>query len=516
VSNSGSVTLPALPASPESRVASEAGAGPFIALVLAWSADQPERVGEVALLDPSAASEWILGRGHLDEEEATARVRWIRQRPGGTPMDGGPLAGAQLSRRQLRLFPAANAVRVENIGRVRVQIDGSPLPADGTSVLARPGAVIGIDGHSVFLVVRRPVVMRRAPGASAAATDDRGPFGHADADGIVGESPAAWALRAAIRSAVRTGGHVLVHGPSGSGKELVARAIHRLSRCNGRLVPFNAATLTSSLADSIFFGNPRNYPNPGVAERRGLVGEAHGGTLFLDEIGELPLDAQARLLRVLEGEYTPLGEAVPRRAELRLVGATNRELGAIRHDVLRRFSYLIETPPLEARIEDVPLLARAIVCGEAERNPDLAGRFVSESSAAAGREAMVSQGMAVAMLRMRYEGGVRDLRNFLVRGMNETEEGAIEVPEEHGMLWGQRLASEPPRDEQMGECVEEASSVDGETGDDSAVGIGLSGSDLYEAITRCGWNVSLCAEAMGVSRHRLQRMLRCRGIRRPR
>jgi DNA-binding NtrC family response regulator len=492
-----------------------------MAFILVWSADQPERVGEAALLDPNDATHWVLGRGPGEDGEAEQRVRWTRQRPGVSLASVGPLVGRRLSRRQLVLSPGRASVRVRNIGRARVEIDGRLLLADDTPVECARGAVVRIDGHSVFLVVRRAMARRGAGEGGRPMGEEPFHFGRADADGIVGESPAAWELRAKIRAAARTGGHVLVHGPSGTGKELVAHAIHRQGRGASPFVAHNAATIPSSLADSILFGNPRNYPNTGDAERAGLVGQAHGGTLFLDEIAELPVESQTRLLRMLEGEYTRVGESVARRAELRVVGATNQDLTTIRYDVVRRFSYVIEMPSLEERLEDVPLLARSIVCAEARRDPALAGRFVREGSAereggAGALEASLSQAMAITLLRMPFDGGVRDLRNALLRAMVEAEAGArvLEPPEGVGAM---------PPDVGSVPALVDSTPVPAPVDSRPAVAAGEgapnrapSAAELSSAMARYGWNVSRCAAALAMSRHRLQRMLRQEGIQRPR
>ncbi len=138
-----------------------------------------------------------------------------------------------------------------------------------------------------------------------------------------------WQMRERIAFAANAGKHVLLHGESGTGKELAARALHALSSRAGKpFVSRNAATLPSGLIDAELFGSARNYPNAGMPERAGLVGQADGGTLFLDEIAEIPAEQQAHLLRVLDadGEYQRLGEATTRRSDLVLVGATNRDV----------------------------------------------------------------------------------------------------------------------------------------------------------------------------------------------
>src|SRR5262249_14365097 len=174
--------------------------------------------------------------------------------------------------------------------------------------------------------------------------------------------------------------NVLIHGPSGTGKELAARAVHALSRRAKRpLVARNAATLPPGLVDAELFGNVKNYPNPGTPERPGLIAQADGGTLFLDEIGELPWDLQAHLLRVLDagGESHRLGEATARRASIRLVAATNRAPGELKHDLLARLTLRLVMPELAARPEDIPLLVRHLLRRAAEQSPDIGRRFLS-------------------------------------------------------------------------------------------------------------------------------------------
>jgi len=193
---------------------------------------------------------------------------------------------------------------------------------------------------------------------------------------VARESPAAWALRGRLIFVADRKGHVLVHGPSGAGKELVARAVHQCSpRTSKTYISRNAATLPVTLLDAELFGNARNYPNPGMPQRTGLVGEADGGTLFLDEFAELPIEAQAHMLRVLDqGEYTRLGEARPRVADIRLLAATNRPLeqfvaeGRFRADLYYRLKVLaLEMPRLARRGDDVTLLANHFAAATARR-----------------------------------------------------------------------------------------------------------------------------------------------------
>lgn len=236
-------------------------------------------------------------------------------------------------------------------------------------------------------------------------------FGAADELGIVGESPTAWQLREHVAFIAGRAAHVLVLGPSGAGKEVVAQAIHALSKRGTKpMVSRSAVTIPEGIADAELFGNLASYPNPGTPERKGLVGEADGTTLFLDELGELPEELQARLLRVLDerGEYQRLGEARVRRSNLRLVAATNRPIGALKHDVAARFRLRLTVPGLDERREDVPLLARHLLRRVARSDDDIARRFVDERG-----EPRLSFALVRALVGHTYRTHVRELETLL-------------------------------------------------------------------------------------------------------
>ena len=323
-----------------------------LALVQVWRREEPERVGEVLLLPHSRrAGPVIVGRG---EESAS----WIRQRP-ATSQETGPLGDPKISRQQLKITPESDeGIRVENLGRGQlVGPDGAVTDA----CIARPGQTIGIASRAVFLVTTRPTHLPKSDHYPESLWPE---FGEGDSGGLVGESPVAWRLREAIARSSETMAHTLVLGPSGSGKELVARALHRLSdRSSGPWVARNAAAIPDGLVSAELFGNRRGYPNPGTPERGGLVGAAHGGVLLLDEIGELSLAAQAALLRVLDtdGEYQRLGESRSRRSDLRVIGATNRPWEQLKPDFAARFAVRLTVPPVEERREDIPLLCRHLL-----------------------------------------------------------------------------------------------------------------------------------------------------------
>jgi two-component system nitrogen regulation response regulator GlnG/two-component system response regulator HydG len=256
------------------------------------------------------------------------------------------------------------------------------------------GDTLQLGKQLLFIVVRRTAVVRsECPHYPDFA------FGEADPHGIVGESPAAWRLRGQIAFFAPQEGHLLILGPSGAGKELVAQAVHSLSqRGQRRMVARNAATLPETLIDAELFGNCKNYPNPGMADRPGIIGEASGSSLFLDEIAELSQASQAHLLRVLDrGEYQRLGEPTCRRADLRFIAATNRDSSLLKPDLLARFRLRIVVAGLDMRMEDVPLLVRHLL----------------RSGNKNGREPSLPLPAMCALLERRYQFNVRELESVV-------------------------------------------------------------------------------------------------------
>jgi len=258
-----------------------------------------------------------------------------------------------------------------------------------------------------------------------------------EASNLVGSSAAALQIKEQIELVAPTDASVLVTGESGTGKELVAEAIHRRStRSSAALIRVNCAAIPRELYESEFFGHKKGAFSGATNERIGRFEAADGGTLFLDEVGEIPIDLQGKLLRVLqEGTFERVGETRSRRVDVRIVAATNRDLGRevaegrFRQDLFYRLSvFPIETTPLRQRREDVPLLAEHLIgriCRRMHREPPSLG-------AAALR----------VLETYPWPGNVRELANVLERAVISTPRGAEELV--LPPLGAQREPSTPP------------------------------------------------------------------------
>jgi len=381
--------------------------------VLAWSLDEPDRLGEVI----PVAGPITIGRGGALADDSHPRTTLHRARPGSS-VAGPPIASARIARRQLLVEPTTEGVHVRSVGASRMRVGG----IETTDTTARSGDLIEIHNAAVFLVVWRALATTASP------TADFG-FGGPDRFGIVGESEAAWKLREDIEFAASTDRHVLLLGESGVGKELAARAIHgRSARHRQSLVARNAATLPEALIDAELFGNVKSYPNPGMPERPGLVGEADGSTLFLDEIGDLPERCQVHLLRVLDegGEYQRLGEAKSRRSTFRLVAATNRAPELLKHDFLARFTHRIALPGLTERRDDVALVLAEILRRTAKSNPVIAARFF-ERRADQVAEPRLAPDLVVRLLRHPFTHHVRELERIVWLAIGTAEADYIGI-----------------------------------------------------------------------------------------
>lgn len=331
-----------------------------LALVVLWRRGEPLRTGEA--LFPRRQPAWF---GRCSEGNGTRVLHLNRQQPGQNTASL-PTSNPFFSRRPLQGSRSSKAVEVKCLGKC-------PLIHRGVETRAahvEAGDILKIRGLCGFLCVERP---QRYEGASETRT-----FREADSQGFVGDSLAAFRMRQRIHFVAQHSTHVLILGETGTGKELVAQAIHaRLSRRSALLVSRSAAALPESLLDAELFGNARNYPNVGSPARPGLIGQAHESSLFFEEIGEISADLQAHFLRVFDsGEYQRLGAAQTRTADFRFIAATNRDVESLKNDLAARLALTIKLVGLNDRREDVPLLARHIVKQLAKQNSHLEEQFM--------------------------------------------------------------------------------------------------------------------------------------------
>ena len=230
--------------------------------------------------------------------------------------------------------------------------------------------------------------------------------------GMIGSSPAMQKLLNEIAMVAPSDATVLIHGDSGTGKELVARALHASSaRRDKPLVTLNCAALNESLLESELFGHEKGAFTGANTIRQGRFEQADGGTLFLDEIGDMPLDVQTRLLRVLaDGQFYRVGGYAPVKVDVRIIAATNRNLpeeivaGRFREDLFYRLSvFEIHLPPLRERSGDIKILAEAFV-----------RKFSEKLSYSVTK---MSPEFLVALSQQCWKGNIRELRNVIERSL---------------------------------------------------------------------------------------------------
>jgi chemotaxis protein methyltransferase CheR len=235
-------------------------------------------------------------------------------------------------------------------------------------------------------------------------------------ENIIGESPALHEVLETIKQVAPSSANVLIEGESGTGKELAAHAIHHLSRRNqAKFVVVHCAALSPTLLESELFGHEKGAFTGADAQRTGRFEIANGGTIFLDEVGELPLDLQAKLLRVLEeGEFERVGASHTVKVDVRVIAATNRNLeeavrkGIFRSDLYYRLSiFPITLPPLRERKEDIPILVTHMVKQLSQK----LGKTIDA----------IPQETMTKLRDYPWPGNVRELRNVLERAVIITQ-----------------------------------------------------------------------------------------------
>jgi two-component system response regulator AtoC len=391
-----------------------------------------------------------------------------------------------VSRRHARLRIEPSSILVEDLGSANgTRVAGLGLARD-TPVPVRAGD--GIELGDVFLVIQHGHVTRKSEGPGVVS---------------LGSSPAMREVGRMIDRIALGTISVLVVGETGVGKELVAEAIHRRSpRASKPLVRLNCAAVTGSLLESEWFGYERGAFTGATQSKPGLLETADGGTVLLDEVGELSLDLQAKLLRVLEDRaILRVGGLRPRRIDVRFVAATNRDLeaesraGAFRQDLYFRLNGVtIPVPPLRDRPEEIASLARL---------------FVADVSRACGRPEPPSIDAEVQAWLEAYPwpGNVREVRNVLERAVllaaGAPTISTAELPT--GLKPGGRVeapAGAPlprQRKESLRESVAEVEKK-----------------RVLDALAEAGGNQKRAAELLGISRGTLLARLQAFGIARPR
>jgi len=323
-------------------------------------------------------------------------------------------------------------------------------------------------------------------------------------DEIIGHSPAILQVLRDLSQVAVTDASVLILGETGTGKELIARAIHSESPRRGKaLIKVNCAAVPAALIESEFFGHEKGAFTGATARREGRFALADGGSIFLDEVGELPVDLQAKLLRVLqEGEFEPVGSSQTRRVDVRVIAATNRDLlaqvqeGSFREDLYYRLNvFPLTVPPLRQRTEDIPLLAATFVQRLAQRM---------------GRAPIsLTDACVLRLCSYPWPGNVRELENVIERAMIIGRDGALDLDRalpESSAASGTTGAMAPPAPEDPGP-VRTAAELHA-----------LEQENLRRAMEQTGWRIAGeggAAQLLGMKPSTLASRLKALGLTRP-
>jgi len=400
--------------------------------------------------------------------------------------------GVELIKKAKALLPSLGAILITAFGEIELAVRAMKEGAD--DFLTKPITDLAQLEFRVAQAIRTT-----AP--EKAVSDPEGPHDGAFAD-FTGRSPAMEKVYRLIRKVAPTNATVLVEGPSGSGKELTARAIHSLSpRAKGPFVAVECASLPPSLLEAELFGAVKGAFT-GATDRAGCFETADGGTLFLDEIGEIDQPTQVKLLRVLETHvFQRVGESTDRKSDFRLVTATNRNLlqlvadGKFREDLYYRLNVIdIRTPALKDHPEDIaPLVIR----------------YLKEFSEKNGGTVTGIEPTALKVLEnYNWPGNVRQLRNALERmvvlasGPMLTEEDLPpEIVEKE--VRGQRS--------EVKQRTDSASDFNASSLKPSTLAAGEK-EQILAALERCGGNKSKAADELGISRRTVHRKLKEWGL----
>lgn len=406
------------------------------------------------------------------------------------PMDGGTSARSLddpcVSRQQFSLsydrvarrFGVTTTTAARRPLRV-FDVHGRPIATDGSSIA--PGCLVAVGDRLLLSVDVRSLPLTP-------------PLG------MIGRSRELDALRGQTVAYARLAQSVLIGGPSGAGKERIARALHGASaRAGGPFVAINCAALPDALTEGELFGHVRGAFSGASGARDGLFVEADGGTLLLDEVGELPLSAQAKLLRVLqERRVRPLGGSGDRPVDVWVLAATHRDLraevttGRFREDLYARLACLsLTVPALEARPTDVPLLFTSFLLRHAKDHPELARRWVRSADV---RPGPVPMDFMLSLLGARWP--------LNIRGVEHLANHVAAAVLEHGTIdWGEWLSASEAEPAPAAPAIE---------------GTRPSAEELRSVFEACEHVTQRVAKRLGVSHTTIDRWMRDVGILRPR
>jgi DNA-binding NtrC family response regulator len=296
---------------------------------------------------------------------------------------------------------------------------------------------------------------------------------------------------------------VLVTGETGTGKELVANALHSLSRRRGAFVPVNAAGLDDTLFSDALFGHKKGGFTGAERDRPGLIEQAAGGTLFLDEIGDLAAQSQIKLLRLLqEGRYYPIGSDMQKASDARVVVATNRDLhamqekGEFRKDLYYRLrTHHIHLPPLRKRREDLPLLVE---------------HFLSRAAASLEKKAPTPPRELLALLgAYPFPGNIRELEGMVFDAVSRHKSGILSLESFREKIGGEAVGGDAHAEEERGAAQPAGARAVDMTFPDTLPTLKNADQALIdEALRRASGNQSVAADLLGLSRRALNNRLR--------
>jgi len=400
----------------------------------------------------------------------------------------GPLVDAHAA--VVRLAPGADpgdlaAIRELPAGRALILLTRSRDEAELLRAIEtlRPQAVLGEDAPAVVL----QLALRNVLPAENAGSGAR--HNHRRAPALLGVSQAIRDLMEEVRRLAAPNIPLLILGETGTGKELVARAIHQQSpRANRAFVAVNCGALPDTLLESELFGHVRGAFTGADRDKRGLFEEAEGGTLLLDEVGDTSPAFQTKLLRALEArEIRPVGSTEVRRIDVRIVSATHRDLdamvtkGTFRQDLLYRLNTAtLYVPPLRRRRVDIPFLAQ---------------HFAEEFGDDHARKILLDESFLDGLARQEFPGNVRELRNAVERAIALTAPGEAVGASQLARDGSPGAPSETARDATLRERLD-----------------AVERDALRDALERFHGNRTRMAEALGLSRVGLRNKLRRHGL----